>query len=161
MCYQVMLWRPSTRRRNTCLTETASLLTCFRYVLLFVISSLLIVDIDCQDSLGGNSKTMMIVTVCPSEITMEESLFTLQFATRARNIQLTSVKKWVSLGRFVLSGHSLVSSVVIWPCPSQEHVVEDFRGVFEVVEIGVEGTTEKEASFWGARWRYDKISECT
>lgn len=50
-------------------------------------------SIDCQDSLGGNSKTMMIVTVCPSEITMEESLFTLQFATRARNIQLTSVKK--------------------------------------------------------------------
>jgi hypothetical protein len=39
-----------------------------------------------QNSLGGNSRTMMIVTVCPTDLTFDESLFTLQFATRVRNI---------------------------------------------------------------------------
>jgi kinesin family protein C2/C3 len=41
-----------------------------------------------QDSLGGNSRTLMIVTVCPTILTSEESHFTLQFATRVRRIQL-------------------------------------------------------------------------
>lgn len=31
-----------------------------------------------QDSLGGNSKTMMIVTVCPTELTADETFFALQ-----------------------------------------------------------------------------------
>src|SRR3546814_1429151 len=63
-----------------------------------------------QDSLGGNSRTLMIVTACPTILTSEESHFTLQvcafdlslfaamlharltahfqFATRVRRIQL-------------------------------------------------------------------------
>lgn len=41
-----------------------------------------------QDSLGGNSRTLMVVTVCPTILTAEESHFTLQFATRVRRIQL-------------------------------------------------------------------------
>jgi len=49
-----------------------------------------------QDSLGGNSRTMMIVTVCPTELTTDETLFALQFATRARNIQLGTAKRNVS-----------------------------------------------------------------
>jgi hypothetical protein len=31
-----------------------------------------------KDSLGGNSKTMMIVTVCPTELTADETIFALQ-----------------------------------------------------------------------------------
>ena len=49
-----------------------------------------------QDCLGGNSRTMMIVTVCPTELTMDESLFCLQFASRARNIQIDASKRNVS-----------------------------------------------------------------
>ena len=49
-----------------------------------------------QDSLGGNSRTMMIVTVCPTEITTDESLFCLQFASRARKIQMEHSKRNVS-----------------------------------------------------------------
>ena len=41
-----------------------------------------------QDSLGGNSRTMMIVTVCPTEFSSEESIFSLQFASRVRNVNL-------------------------------------------------------------------------
>ncbi len=41
-----------------------------------------------QDSLGGNSKTMMIVTACPAAAQGEETQCALQFATRVRRITL-------------------------------------------------------------------------
>lgn len=36
--------------------------------------------------MGGNAKTMMIVTICPTDVTLEETVFALQFATRVRKI---------------------------------------------------------------------------
>jgi len=41
-----------------------------------------------QDALGGSSRTLMIVTVSPLEDSSDESLCTLHFATRVRNIVL-------------------------------------------------------------------------
>ncbi|GAA5911113.1 uncharacterized protein JCM6883_004273 [Sporobolomyces salmoneus] len=40
-----------------------------------------------QDSLGGNSKTMMIACVSPTEYNLSETLSTLKYANRARNIK--------------------------------------------------------------------------
>ena len=40
-----------------------------------------------QDSLGGNSKTLMICCVSPSEENFNESLNALRYANRARNIK--------------------------------------------------------------------------
>ena len=40
-----------------------------------------------QDSLGGNSLTYMIACVSPSEINFEETLTTIRYASRARNIK--------------------------------------------------------------------------
>ena len=40
-----------------------------------------------QDSLGGNSRTTMIACVRPAETNYEESLNTLKYASRARNIK--------------------------------------------------------------------------
>jgi len=40
-----------------------------------------------QDSLGGNSRTTMIACVSPSETNYEESLGTIKYASRARNIK--------------------------------------------------------------------------
>lgn len=40
-----------------------------------------------QDSLGGNSRTTMIACVSPSESNHEESLSTIKYASRARNIK--------------------------------------------------------------------------
>ena len=42
-----------------------------------------------QDSLGGNSLTGMIACVSPSESNYEESLNTIKYASRARNIKNT------------------------------------------------------------------------
>lgn len=44
-----------------------------------------------QDSLGGNSKTLMIACISPADINFEETSNTLRYASRARNIQNTAV----------------------------------------------------------------------
>ena len=41
-----------------------------------------------QAALGGNSRTAMVVTVCPTTLNVDETLFALQFAARARNVSL-------------------------------------------------------------------------
>jgi hypothetical protein len=40
-----------------------------------------------KDSLGGNSKTIMIAAISPSDFNYEETLSTLRYANRAKNIQ--------------------------------------------------------------------------
>lgn len=44
-----------------------------------------------QDSLGGNSKTIMIACVSPADINYEETANTLRYASRARNIENVAV----------------------------------------------------------------------
>ena len=45
-----------------------------------------------QDSLGGNSKTLMLVMVPPTPSSVEETLISLHYAARARMITNRSVK---------------------------------------------------------------------
>ena len=40
-----------------------------------------------QDSLGGNTKTVMIAAVSPADYNYDETLSTLRYASRAKNIQ--------------------------------------------------------------------------
>lgn len=40
-----------------------------------------------QDSLGGNTKTVMIAAIGPADSNMDETLSTLRYANRAKNIQ--------------------------------------------------------------------------
>ena len=40
-----------------------------------------------QDSLGGNSKTVMIATIGPASYNFEETLLTLRYANRAKSIK--------------------------------------------------------------------------
>jgi kinesin family protein 4/21/27 len=44
-----------------------------------------------QDSLGGNSRTLMVACVSPADVNMDESVNTLRYAHRARNIQNKAV----------------------------------------------------------------------
>ena len=48
-----------------------------------------------QDSLGGNSKTLMIACCSPAHTNEEESLNTLKYANRARNIKNKVVFCWI------------------------------------------------------------------
>jgi hypothetical protein len=45
-----------------------------------------------QDSLGGNSRTIMVACVSPADSNTEESINTLRYASRARNIQNSAIK---------------------------------------------------------------------
>jgi kinesin family protein C2/C3 len=49
-----------------------------------------------QDALGGNSRTMMVVTVCPMDTAYDESVHALQFATRVRRIQIGAAQRNVT-----------------------------------------------------------------
>ena len=44
-----------------------------------------------QDSLGGNAKTMIIANVSPCRMCVQETLSTLQFASRAKHIRNKAV----------------------------------------------------------------------
>nr|GEX34668.1 kinesin-like protein KIN-14R [Tanacetum cinerariifolium] len=48
-----------------------------------------------QDSLGGDSKTVMCVQISPSEHDMSETLSSLNFATRVRGVELGPAKKQI------------------------------------------------------------------
>ena len=45
-----------------------------------------------KDSLGGNTKTIMIACVSPSYLAYEETVNTLKYASRARNIKKKAVR---------------------------------------------------------------------
>ena len=40
-----------------------------------------------QESLGGNSKTSLIITCSPARFNLEETISTLKFGSRAKNIK--------------------------------------------------------------------------
>lgn len=64
-----------------------------------------------QNALGGNSKTMMIFTVCPTDLTSDETLFTLQFAQRVRNITLTTAHRNITAKNLEISVKMLKSEL--------------------------------------------------
>ena len=48
-----------------------------------------------QDSLGGNSRTILVACVSPADYNMDESVNTLRYAARARKIQNTATRNLV------------------------------------------------------------------
>lgn len=51
-----------------------------------------------KDSLGGDSKTLMIVQSSPAQMNVTETLSSLNFASRARNVELGKAKRNVKAG---------------------------------------------------------------
>lgn len=49
-----------------------------------------------QDSLGGNSRTMMVVATSPQDASYDETVHALQFATRVRRIQIGAAQRNVT-----------------------------------------------------------------
>lgn len=63
-----------------------------------------------QDSLGGNSRTMMIVNICPDGNSYDESVHALQFATRVRRIQIGAAQRNMLSNRPIALGGSQFAS---------------------------------------------------
>jgi len=66
-----------------------------------------------QNSLGGNSRTMMVVTVCPHNNSYDETTFALKFATRVRRINLGSAQKNVGTKNLQETVKSLTSEMTL------------------------------------------------
>lgn len=49
-----------------------------------------------QDSIGGNSRTMMVVATSPQDASYDETIHALQFATRVRRIQIGAAQRNVT-----------------------------------------------------------------
>jgi kinesin family protein C2/C3 len=64
-----------------------------------------------QDSLGGNSRTMMVVAVCPMDAAFDESIHALKFATRVRRIQLGAAQRNVTSKNLEETVKSLTSEM--------------------------------------------------
>ena len=64
-----------------------------------------------QNALGGNSRTMMVVTVCPHNNAYDETAFALKFATRVRRINLGSAQKNVMAKNLEESVKNLTSEL--------------------------------------------------
>ena len=64
-----------------------------------------------QNALGGNSRTMMVVTVCPHNDSYDETTFALKFATRVRRINLGSAQKNVMAKNLEESVKNLTSEL--------------------------------------------------
>ncbi|KAJ3640294.1 hypothetical protein Zmor_003603 [Zophobas morio] len=50
-----------------------------------------------QDSLGGNSKTIMIANIGPANVNYDETIITLRYAYRAKSIKNQLIKPWSRL----------------------------------------------------------------
>ena len=57
-----------------------------------------------QDSLGGNSKTIMIANVSPAAGCLSETLSTLRFAQRAKNIRNKVIRAWSCTPWYLYNG---------------------------------------------------------
>jgi len=60
-----------------------------------------------QDSLGGNSKTVMVACISPADSNVDESINTLRYASRTRNIQNAAVRNVVATGLSVAEASAL------------------------------------------------------
>lgn len=65
-----------------------------------------------QDSLGGNSNTLMIACVSPAEADSEETLNTLKYANRARNIQNKITKNEGSTGAQIVKEAARIAAEI-------------------------------------------------
>ena len=70
-----------------------------------------------QDSLGGNSRTIMIANIGPASVNYEDTIITLRYAYRAKNIKNQPIKneniKDASLIEQKMNGEECVSEVVL------------------------------------------------
>ena len=73
-----------------------------------------------QDSLGGNTKTLMIACISPADNNYDETLSTLRYANRAKNIKnvarVNEDPKDALLKQYVVNGLLIYSYMcLIWP----------------------------------------------
>lgn len=101
-----------------------------------------------QDSLGGNSRTIMVACVSPADFNIDESVNTLRYATSARNIKNTATRNIVKTitpeeAAKLQRQNELLKKEVEELKKTLEHVTTQPRGVTRVSSF-VSQTSEEE-----------------
>ncbi|ORZ19766.1 hypothetical protein BCR42DRAFT_223515 [Absidia repens] len=79
-----------------------------------------------QDSLGGNATTLMIACASPVEFNMSETLNTLQYANRARNIKNKSEKNQVE--EWMTTDNLELLRTLIGKLKTEVHILKSAKG---------------------------------
>jgi kinesin family protein 18/19 len=64
-----------------------------------------------KDSLGGNCRTVMIATIAPSHLTLEDSVNTLKYANRAKNIKTKVVRNELNVNHHIAQYHKIIADL--------------------------------------------------
>ncbi|KAH7847341.1 hypothetical protein Vadar_024947 [Vaccinium darrowii] len=85
-----------------------------------------------QDSLGGDSKTLMFVQISPSMQDVGETVSSLNFATRVRGVELGPSKRQIDMGE--LQKLKLQLDKVKQECRSKDEFLRESRENFQYLE---------------------------
>ena len=80
-----------------------------------------------KDSLGGNSKTAMIATASPSEVNFEETLSTLRYADRAKNIKCNAIVNEDPNAKLIKSLHDEIANLKLTATKQLEEQEENLN----------------------------------
>lgn len=65
-------------------------------------------------SSGGDSKTLMFVQISPNENDLNETLCSLNFASRVRGIELGPAKRQLDMSEFLKCKQMVQASLSVW-----------------------------------------------
>ncbi|KAM3271694.1 hypothetical protein ACQJBY_042102 [Aegilops geniculata] len=85
-----------------------------------------------QDSLSGDSKTLMFVQISPNENDVGETLCSLNFASRVRGIELGQARKQVDVGE--LSRYKLMVGRAKQDCKSKDAQIKSMEETIQSLE---------------------------
>lgn len=125
-----------------------------------------------QNALGGNSKTIMVAALSPADINYEETLSTLRYADRAKQIKTVAVvqenptdklirelrEENARLQKLVAAGGDPTTGAIPAQAPSQGITEAELRAAIEEAVSAVRKVTaeEKQAAIQSAIARYEE-----
>jgi kinesin family protein 18/19 len=102
-----------------------------------------------KDALGGNCRTVMIATLSPSSLVVEDSLNTLKYASQATTIQMQARKTVLNVERHIIEYRKIVADLRA----EIEEMRQRDRAAAGAGEAGAaaEASGDKEDSIWSSR----------
>jgi kinesin family protein 18/19 len=98
-----------------------------------------------KDSLGGNCKTVMIVTISPSETQFEDTLNTLKYANRAKNIRTKAVEN---------------KTLVEMHIAEYKNIIDELRGEVDQLKTKLQRVSSDTALTNNSRSVHQKCEHC-
>ena len=99
-----------------------------------------------KDSLGGNCKTVMIVTISPSETQFEDTLNTLKYANRAKNIRTKAVEN---------------KTLVEMHIAEYKNIIDELRGEVDQLKTKLQRVSSDTALTNNSRSVHQKCEHCS